>query len=131
MKATPTQYPPDWPEISHHIRFERAGGRCECAGECGHEHPGGRCNAPHGVLVYRSHKAPWQWQPEPADDAYPVRIILSTAHLDHNRQNNAEDNLRALCQFCHLNHDRLHRAALRRQRAIEAGQLELDLPKSV
>jgi len=126
MKIHPGHYPPDWPEISHRIRFDRAGSRCECHGECGHAHPGGRCNAPHGVLVYRPHEAPWQWQTEADVEAHPVRIILSTAHLDHDRRNNADDNLRALCQFCHLNHDRLHRAALKRQRAIEAGQLELE-----
>lgn len=28
------RYPKDWPEISRRIRFERAQGRCECAGEC-------------------------------------------------------------------------------------------------
>ena len=35
-----------------------------------------------------------------------VYIILSTAHLDRNRENNKMDNLASLCQRCHLNHDR-------------------------
>ena len=126
MPVDPNAYPPEWPEISRRIRFERAGGRCECRGECGHAHPGGRCNAPHGKTVYRSRVAPWLWQHDPCEDCYPVRIILTTAHLDHDRRNNAESNLRALCQFCHLNHDRLHRAALERQRALEAGQMEFE-----
>ena len=126
MPIDPSAYPPDWLEISHRIRFERAEGRCECRGECGHAHPGRRCNAPHGKTVYRSRVAPWLWRAEPCEDCYPVRITLTTAHLDHDRRNNAESNLRALCQFCHLNHDRLHRAALERQRALEAGQMEFE-----
>lgn len=32
------RYPDDWPEISRRIRFDRAGGRCECRGECGRDH---------------------------------------------------------------------------------------------
>ena len=125
MSISRNLYPDDWADISRRIRFERAGGRCECHRECGHAHPGGRCNAPHGTTVYRRKTEPWLWRAEPDEDAYPVRIILTTAHLDHDRANNDDANLRALCQFCHLNHDRLHAAALRRQRALEAGQLEL------
>jgi 5-methylcytosine-specific restriction endonuclease McrA len=34
------------------------------------------------------------------------RVVLTIAHLDQNPANNAEANLRALCQRCHLNHDR-------------------------
>lgn len=34
------------------------------------------------------------------------RIVLTIAHLDHNRDNNSLDNLAALCQKCHLNHDK-------------------------
>ena len=125
MPINPRDYSPDWAEISRRIRFERAEGRCECRGECGHEHPGGRCNAPHGVTVYRSRSEPWLWRKEPGEGFYPVKIILTTAHLDHDRRHNGDENLRAFCQFCHLTHDRLHGAALRRQRALEAGQLEL------
>ncbi len=38
-----------------------------------------------------------------------IKIILTIAHLDHNRDNNKFDNLKALCQRCHLNHDRKNR----------------------
>ena len=34
-----------------------------------------------------------------------IKIILTIAHLDHSKDNNGPDNLRALCQKCHLNHD--------------------------
>jgi 5-methylcytosine-specific restriction endonuclease McrA len=126
MPISRKRYPDNWAEISRRIRFERAGGLCECRGECGHEHQGGRCNAPHGETVHRNRAEPWVWRREPSEGFYPVRIILTTAHLDHDRSNNNDANLRALCQFCHLNHDRLHGAALRRQRTLEAGQLEFE-----
>ena len=32
--------------------------------------------------------------------------MLATAHLDHNPRNNRRRNLRALCQRCHLIHER-------------------------
>lgn len=38
----------------------------------------------------------------------PIKIILTIAHLDHNIDNNNDDNLKALCQKCHLNYDKIH-----------------------
>lgn len=35
-------------------------------------------------------------------------VVLTVAHLNHNPRDNCDGNLRALCQSCHLNHDRLH-----------------------
>ena len=37
----------------------------------------------------------------------PIRIVLTIAHLDQNIENNDYQNLRALCQRCHLGHDKL------------------------
>lgn len=39
-----------------------------------------------------------------------VVIILTIAHLDHDINNNSYDNLKALCQKCHLNYDKVHHA---------------------
>jgi len=36
------------------------------------------------------------------------KVILTTAHMDHNRENNLFYNLKALCQRCHLMHDINH-----------------------
>lgn len=82
------RYPHDWPEISRAIRFGRAGGRCECAGECGAGHEG-RCEARHG-------------QPHPVTGS---TVVLTTAHLDHTPENCDPANLRAYCQRCHLRYD--------------------------
>ncbi|MDR6195941.1 hypothetical protein [Siphonobacter sp. SORGH_AS_0500] len=35
-----------------------------------------------------------------------VRVVLTISHLDRDRKNNRFDNLKALCQYCHLNYDR-------------------------
>jgi hypothetical protein len=35
-----------------------------------------------------------------------ARIVLSVAHLDQQPENNDPQNLKALCQKCHINHDR-------------------------
>ena len=36
------------------------------------------------------------------------KIVLTIAHLDHDITNNDYSNLKALCQKCHLNHDKEH-----------------------
>ena len=41
------------------------------------------------------------------DQIKPIRIILTIAHLDQNIGNDDYRNLRALCQRCHLSHDKL------------------------
>jgi 5-methylcytosine-specific restriction endonuclease McrA len=33
-------------------------------------------------------------------------IVLTIAHLDHDIRNNSMENLKALCQKCHLNYDK-------------------------
>ena len=35
-----------------------------------------------------------------------THVVLAAAHLDHNPSNNRIRNLRAMCQRCHLLHDR-------------------------
>lgn len=104
-------YPIDWPLISRRIRYGRAKGRCE------------RCGRPDKVTILQLPDGRWQdpqsqsWR---ADDGSPVdfpdivefcqarkrRFVLGTAHLDHNPANSAPSNLAALCQRCHLRHDR-------------------------
>ena len=90
------RYPADWPVISDRIRFGRAGGRCECAGECDRGHLG-RCPAVHG-------------QRHPVTGS---RVVLTTAHLDRRPENCADANLRAMCQRCHLSYDAAQHAANR------------------
>jgi len=37
-----------------------------------------------------------------------TRVVLTIAHLDHDIENNDPENLKALCQRCHLAHDLEH-----------------------
>lgn len=93
------RYPPDWPEISKRIR-QRAENRCEF---CGAEN----------------------YQPHPVTGS---KVVLTVAHLDHNPQNCADENLKALCQRCHLRYDAKHHA----QNAAETRRkkkMELDNKK--
>lgn len=80
MPVNYKEYPENWKEISKFIRFERAKNCCE---KCGAEN-------------YKPH-------PHTKKGA---KVVLSVAHLDQNISNNDYKNLKALCQKCHLNHDR-------------------------
>lgn len=98
------RYPDDWPEISHRIRTVRAGGRCECRGECGSGHKG-RCRA-------------WNGHAHPVTGS---KVVLTVAHRDHTPENCDPANLFAACQKCHLSYDAAHHAATRaRTRHAEA-----------
>ena len=99
MPCDYSKYPADWHEISERIRFERAAtddapkGRCECAGQCGHYHPDGRCKAVN-------------YEPHPRTGS---KVVLTVAHWpDPTKDNVADDNLHALCQSCHLSLDNAH-----------------------
>jgi hypothetical protein len=57
-----------------------------------------------------------------------TRIVLAAAHLDGNPTNNRLKNLRALCQRCHMLHNRPHHLAQRRithRRRLAEGDLFL------
>ena len=88
------RYPKDWKAISLRIRFERAGGRCECTGHCGKDH-GGRCDARHGFTHPQTGSI----------------VVLTTMHLNHTPEDCRDDNLLAGCQRCHNRYDAPHRAA--------------------
>lgn len=52
-----------------------------------------------------------------------VCIVLTIAHLNHVSGDDRDENLQALCQWCHLKHDvRFHHANARRTRAALVGQ---------
>jgi len=87
------RYPKDWPAISRRIR-DRAGNCCE------------------GSPAYPDCRAP-NGEPHPVTGS---RVVLTVAHLDHTPENCDDDNLRAMCQRCHLNYDRDHHTATRRAR---------------
>lgn len=65
----------------------------------------------------------WDKQRNPTN---PVRIVLTISHTDHDTANNNPRNLRALCQRCHLAHDKhLHAENARKTRIAKTGQIEM------
>ncbi|MGH1569535.1 hypothetical protein ACRAWG_01255 [Methylobacterium sp. P31] len=106
-------YPIDWPQLSAAIRFRRAGRRCE------------GCGRPHGKRVFHLGDGRW-WDAQAATwrdgrgrlrrlasstaDVLAIvrttRVLLATAHRDHDTSNCADANLAAFCQRCHMIHDR-------------------------
>jgi len=80
------EYHPKWSLISRLIRLRRAKNKCEwCPAENGQPHP-----------------------------VTGSKVVLTVAHIDHDKTNNRFTNLAALCQRCHLNHDR-HQHAYNRK----------------
>jgi hypothetical protein len=100
------RYPADWDAISLHIRTVRAEGRCECAGECGRGTHDGRCPNMNGGQAYGTGS----------------KVVLTVAHLDHTPEHCDPENLRAMCNGCHLHYDRDHHAETR-SRTREAARL--------
>ncbi|WP_433603738.1 hypothetical protein ACQPXH_33100 (plasmid) [Nocardia sp. CA-135953] len=98
------RYPADWAAISTAIKVERARGRCECTGECGrpvfpiyHLGDDGRCRNRHGGRAVGTGS----------------RVVLTTAHLNHTPEDCRPENLKAMCQGCHLFYDAAHHAQTR------------------
>ena len=119
-------YPIDWRELSASIRFRRAKGRCET------------CGRPHGRVVlhlgdgrwwddeaqrWRDGAGKWVRRLKPPhsllERTRTTRVVLATAHRDHDPTNNDASNLAALCQRCHILHDREEH--LRRRRLTYLG----------
>lgn len=104
------RYPADWKQISHRIRFVRADSRCECLGECGRGTHAGRCQNYHGLPAYGTGKT----------------VVLTVAHLNHTPEDCRDDNLRAMCQGCHLHYDREHHAQTAQQTKTAALEAQME-----
>jgi hypothetical protein len=116
--------------------LERAGGRFEDGGR----YLGGakcvQCGVPDRETISRGPagiwlNAEWKWRTPLGEtirgafhgEVRRVWIILTVAHLDHNPRNNRDENRAALCQWCHLNYDKLHHKETRQARKDAARPL--------
>lgn len=132
------RYPADWPAISMAVR-QAANNKCEFCGVQNHQ-LGGRTptglwlpaqptgtncgRTPSGLDWPREGEYGWcsLIHPDGSETTMHlriVRIVLTVAHLDHQPENCARENLKALCQRCHNRYDLPHRRAgiLERARA--------------
>jgi len=138
MPMDRSKYPSDWEVISARIRYDRAKDRCECTGECGFDHAeesNGWAPDPERCIAYNN-------APHPVTRS---RVVLTVAHLGvpypdgrpgdkHDKFDVRPENLKAMCQRCHLSFDMedhvRNRAANRRQSQVDAGQMEIDFEES-
>jgi len=93
------RYPMNWKVIRAAI-LERAGNRCE------------QCGIPNHVWRNR---VTGRWTNDAGqteiwmmDGDRTTYVVLTIAHLDHTPEHCSPDNLRALCQRCHLAYDAGH-----------------------
>lgn len=93
------QYPQDWKERRERI-LKRAGHCCEL------------CSVRNHSWIIRSGD---RYTLADAMSPGSVYVVLTIAHLDHDRENEnvPDERLRALCQRCHLNYDRPRNIAKR------------------
>lgn len=104
-------YGREWRTVIRPRILRRARNRCE------------RCHKPDRaeVFVWRGLWRPvdvgasWrtEWGIEttweaPSRERRRIRVVLTVAHLNHDPADNRDENLAALCQWCHLHHDRSH-----------------------
>lgn len=100
-----SDYPVDWDAIRARL-LTRAGHRCE------------------GSPAYPECRAA-NYEPHPVTGS---KVVLTTAHLNHDVSDNRDSNLSCLCQRCHLTHDAKHHATnARRTREARAGQKTMEL----
>lgn len=120
-KAKKVAYPPNWKsEIVPRINA-RAGNRCERCGVANHligyrDRSGGFVDLTsfahfdnNKQVVHYKQVTTKLWDTLP-NGATLIKIILTTAHLDHDPENwgVSYERLKAFCQRCHLNNDRAH-----------------------
>ena len=108
------RYSPNWSAIRQRI-LERAHHRCEFCGlpnySVGRREPNPVWHSGFGSFAEALESAK---KLQAATSKRYVVIVLTVAHLDHTPENNSDDNLRALCQQCHLRYDATHHAATAR-----------------
>lgn len=105
-------YPRNWKQIRTEI-LQRSQNKCEFCGvsnhSWGYRDKDGKFHLSEGM----------QQEADALDGEKIIQIVLTVAHLDHDPQNNNPENLRALCQRCHLRHDiEQHRESRRNNKKL-------------
>lgn len=118
------RYPAEWDQIRARIQ-QRAGNRCEV---CGVKNHAWGWRAQHGefreISGYTKHliieeirressRRRWIEPPFVWSGHKVIKIVCTTAHLDHVPEHCKDDNLKFMCQRCHLAYDAEHHAQTR------------------
>lgn len=120
-----SKYHPEWKTRIRPEILKRAGNKCEFCGlenySIGIRHKDGFF-----VAIEKSHQGDVDAEDFIELGYRVIKIVLTIAHLDHDINNNDPDNLRALCQKCHLTLDKdLHKANRARTRAEKLGKINM------
>jgi hypothetical protein len=108
-------YGREWREITRPRILARAGDRCELCGKPNHRHLYVFPVPADQVWAYRRYADTWHSCTHNGlkanfqlcgREARRIRVVLTIAHLNHQPGDDRDQNLKALCQWCHLNHDR-------------------------
>jgi hypothetical protein len=123
------KYVPWWKQFSEWVRFERAGNRCECTGECGMAHEG-RCKAENGQFKLKGQD---YYETGRNGKFYDFsawsKVCLTVAHLDYDggicqckKLNGIKcaipSHCKAMCNGCHLMMDLPHHIEHRKQNLV-------------
>lgn len=116
---------PKWEATRKRI-LERAKNRCEQCGKPNGERvetTGGRLVGSGPYMFWRGSGSGWTSHAgeEIGDMLRPVRVRairaqLGVAHLNHKPGDDRDENLKALCNWCHLHYDQLQHKASRSKR---------------
>lgn len=128
------EYHPKWSLISRLIRYKRANNRCE---ECGIQNhaiikriTNGNYRTPSQQewdMIYSRIKYSNSNMTESLKFHGFSKVVLTVAHLDHDKTNNRFHNLSALCQRCHLTHDAKQHASNRKYgRNYKKNQIKIE-----
>jgi hypothetical protein len=135
MPIRKSDYHPKWSLISYLIRVRRAKNICE---RCGIQN--GRTVRRQGsgrytyataceLMRYRILREVYGWRHwRTLRYLGLTRVILTVAHVDRDRTNNRFDNLQALCQRCHLVHDKEQHIRNRSYGRYHDREQQLQLP---
>ena len=137
MPWNPKDYPQNWKELRSKV-LTRAGQHITDDGElieaCCED-----CGVENHALIHRFGKGKHDWEMWPegmmseaysADGKKCTKVILTIAHLDHDKHNHdvSIDRLKALCQKCHLQYDMPRHVANRKYgRNHDKNNLKLEL----
>lgn len=128
------KYHPKWSLISRLIRTKRAKNRCEWCDVENHSIIDKETRQQASIQQLLEYESIIQMpnlkiaKSKVLKKLGLTKIVLTVAHLDHDKKNNRFDNLKALCQKCHLNYDLKHHVENRKYgRDWKRDQTILDL----
>jgi hypothetical protein len=120
-------YGPEWREVTRPRILARAGNKCEHCGKPNGEQIETRLSPRtfDGLMFWCliTTESERRWFDKEGKPVTPprhyeterrLRVVICLAHLNHTPGDDRDDNLKALCQWCHLRHDKTKHAAAAR-----------------